>query len=82
MLAVIDFTFVSAEADRLYGRSGHEGVVPIILTKLMFLLFFDDVPGERELMERLPERLDHLWFPGYTLDAPRNPYHLPLFLFT
>ena len=43
MLAVIDFTFVRAEVARCYGRNGHEGVDPIILTKLMFLLFFDDV---------------------------------------
>lgn len=68
MLAVIDFTFVRAEVARFYGRNGNEGVDPIILTKLTFLLFFDDVPSERQLMERLPERLDYLWFLGYTLD--------------
>lgn len=66
--AVIDFTFVRAEVARFYGHNGHEGVDPIILVKLMFLLFFDDVPSERELMDRLPERLDYLWFLGYNLD--------------
>jgi transposase len=65
---VIDFTFVCAEVARFYGKNGNEGVDPIILVKLMFLLFFDDVPSERELMERLPERLDYLWFLGYNLD--------------
>lgn len=74
VLAVIDFTFVRAEVARFYGRNGHEGVDPIILTKLMFLLFFDDVPSERELMERLPERLDYLWFLGYNLDET-TPHH-------
>lgn len=71
---VIDFTFVRAEVARFYGQNGNEGVDPIILAKLMFLLFFDDVPSERELMERLPERLDYLWFLGYNLDE-QTPNH-------
>jgi transposase len=71
---LVDFTFVRAEVARFYGKNGHEGVDPIILVKLMFLLFFDDVPSERELMERLPERLDYLWFLGYSLDE-RTPNH-------
>ena len=71
---VIDFTFVRAEVAQFYGRNGHEGVDPMILVKLMFLLFFDDVPSERELMERLPERLDYLWFVGYSLDE-QTPTH-------
>jgi len=72
--AVIDFTFVRAEVARFYGRNGNEGVDPVILAKLMFLLFFDEVPSERELMERLPERLDYLWFLGYHLDEA-TPNH-------
>ncbi len=72
--ALIDFTFVRAEVARCYGQNGHEGVDPIILVKLMFLLFFDDVPSERELLERLPERLDYLWFLGYSLDEA-TPTH-------
>lgn len=71
---VIDFTFVRAEVARFYGRNGHEGVDPILLAKLMFLLFWDDVPRERELMERLTERLDYLWFLGYNLDET-TPHH-------
>lgn len=71
---VIDFTFVRAEVARFYGINGHEGVDPIILVKLMFLLFFDDVPSERELLERLPERLDDLWFLGYNMDET-TPHH-------
>jgi transposase len=66
--AVIDFTFVRAEVARFYGQNGNVGVDPVVLLKLMFLLFFDDVSSERELMERLPERLDYLWFLGYGLE--------------
>ena len=36
--------------------------------KMMFLLFFDDIASERELMGMIPERLDYMWFLGYGLD--------------
>ena len=71
---VLDFSFVRAEVSGFYGYNGHEGVDPVILVKLMFLLFFEDVPSERELMERLPERLDYLWFLGYNLEE-QTPHH-------
>jgi hypothetical protein len=35
---------------------------------MMFLLFFDDIASERELMEVIGERLDYLWFLDYGLD--------------
>ena len=43
-------------------------VDPEVILKLMFLLFWDDVRSERELMKVLAERLDYLWFIGYGLD--------------
>lgn len=64
----VDFTFARAEVAHLYGGNGNESVDPAILLKMMFLLFYDDVPSERELMNVLPERLDYLWFLGYGLD--------------
>jgi len=64
----VDFTFVRAEVAGLYGENGHESVDPVILLKMMFLLFYDNVPSERELMNVIPERLDYLWFLGYGLD--------------
>ena len=64
----IDFTFIREEVARFYGRRGNESVDPVILLKMMFLLFYDDVPSERELMKVIAERLDYLWFLGYGLD--------------
>jgi transposase len=64
----VDFSFVRTEVARLYGRNGNESVDPVILMKMMFLLFYDNVASERELMEVIPERLDYLWFLGYGLD--------------
>jgi transposase len=51
-----------------YGYNGQVSVDPVLLLKMMFLLFWDDIPSERELMDVIPERLDYLWFLGYGLD--------------
>jgi transposase len=64
----VDFSFVREEVASHYGRNGNESVDPVILMKMMFLLFYDNVASERELMQIIPERLDYLWFLGYGLD--------------
>lgn len=66
--AAIDFTFVRQEVAQFYGHNGNESVDPAVIMKLMFVLFFDNVKSERELMRMLPERLDYLWFLGFGLD--------------
>ena len=58
----LDLSFVRAEVSRCYGCNGHVSVDPVVLVKLMILLFLEDIPSERELMARLGERLDYLWF--------------------
>jgi len=64
----IDFTFIREEVAKFYGKNGHESVDPVILLKMMFLLFYDNVASERELMKIIAERLDYMWFLGYRLD--------------
>jgi transposase len=64
----IDFSFVREEVAHCYGRNGNESVAPEVILKMMFLLFFDEIKSERELMKIIPERLDYLWFLGYGLD--------------
>jgi len=64
----VDFSFVRAEVAGFYGWKGNESVDPEVIMKMMFLLFFDDVPSERKLMSIIPERLDYMWFLGYGLD--------------
>ena len=64
----IDFTFVREEVKGFYGYNGNESVDPAVIMKMMFLLFFDDVASERELMRIIAERLDYMWFLGYGLD--------------
>lgn len=64
----IDFTFVRQEVKGCYGYNGNESVDPAIILKMMYLLFHDNIPSERELMRVIPERLDYMWFLGYGLD--------------
>lgn len=66
----ISFDWVRDEVADCYGRNGNVSVDPVIVMKLMFLLFYDDVRSERELMRIVPERLDYLWFLGLNLDDP------------
>lgn len=66
---VIDFSFVRPAVVEHYGRRGNPSVDPIVLLKLMLILFLENIPSERELMRRLPERLDWLWFCQYDLDS-------------
>ena len=65
---LIDFEFVRGEVKDQYGYNGNVSVDPAIIVKMMFLLFFEDVASERELMRIIPERLDWMWFLGYGLD--------------
>jgi transposase len=66
--AAIDFRFVREEVAQRYGSKGNVSVDPEVIIKMMFLLFFDDVASERELMKVIAERLDYLWLLGYGLE--------------
>ena len=65
---VLDLGFVRGEVAGFYGSNGNVSVDPVIIIKLMLLLFLDDVRSERELMRIVPLRLDYLWFLGYGLE--------------
>lgn len=66
--AVVDFSFVRHEVAHTYGHNGNVSVDPVVILKMIFLLFYDNVSSERELMRIIPERLDYLWFLGYGLN--------------
>jgi transposase len=70
----IDFSFVRREVTELYGGNGHVSIDPEVILKLLFLLFFDDVKSERELMRQVGYRLDYMWFLDFPLDNP-TPNH-------
>jgi transposase len=66
---VIDFDSVRGQVQHLYGKRGNTSVDPAVLMKLMFLLYFENVPSERMLMSKLSSRLDWLLFLGYDFDS-------------
>ena len=66
---LINFDFIYKEVKKTYGKNGNVSVPPPVVLKLMLLLVLYNVRSERELMETLPERLDWLWFLGYTFTS-------------
>ena len=64
----LDLAFVRPEVARFYGTKGNVSEDPVVIVKMMLLLFLDNVRSERELMRIIPERLDYMWFLGYGLD--------------
>jgi transposase len=72
--ATLDLSFVIPLVKDSYGRCGHTSLDPRVIVKLMFLLFYYDVPSERELIAQLPERLDWLWFLDFDLEQ-ETPHH-------
>jgi transposase len=68
--AVCDFTCVRPAVAALYGQRGNPSLDPTLVLKLLFLLFFENVSSERELLRQLPCRLDWLWFLEMDLDSP------------
>ena len=59
VMAKVDFEWVRSEVAQCYGYNGNESVDPAVILKLLFLLFFDGIKSERELMRIVPERLDY-----------------------
>jgi transposase len=64
----LDLDFVRQEVAAKYGRNGQVSVDPVVIMKMMLLLFLDDVKSERELMRIIPLRIDYLYFLGYGLE--------------
>lgn len=74
VLEHVDFQFVRRLVAGFYGAKGHVSEDPVLLLKLMFLLFFDNVSSERELMRQVGYRMDYLWFLGLGVQE-KIPHH-------
>jgi len=64
----LNLEFIREEVAAKYGHNGQVSVDPVVIMKMMLLLFLDDVKSERELMRIIPLRLDYLYFLGYGLE--------------
>jgi len=69
LAAILNLDFVLPAVRGFYGRSGHVSLDPRVIVKMMVLLFYYDIPSERDLLEQLPVRLDWLWFLGFDLET-------------
>src|ERR1700733_11231983 len=65
---MLDLGFVRDEVAGFYGRNGNVSVDPVVIMKMMLLLFLDNVKSERELIRVIPLRIDYLWYLGYGLE--------------
>jgi len=68
--AAVDFGFVRPLVADLYGVRGNPSLDPALVLKLLFLLFYENISSERQLLRQLPQRLDWLWFLEMDLDSP------------
>src|SRR6202043_1514638 len=64
----LELDFVRREVAQFYDTKGNVSEDPVVIMKMMLLLFLDDVKSERELMRIIPLRLDYLYFLGYGLE--------------
>ena len=46
---LVDFNFIRSKVAGLYGTVGNESVDPVVILKLMFLLFYENIKSERAL---------------------------------
>lgn len=74
---ILDLSFIRPLVAGSYGKNGNVSEDPIVIMKLMIILFLENIPSERELMRRLPERLDWLWFCNYDLDDSLPNHSVP-----
>src|SRR4030088_2438553 len=61
----LELEFVRREVAKFYGTKGNVSEDPVVIMKMMLVLFLDNVRSEREVMRIIPERLDYMWFLGY-----------------
>ena len=71
---LLDLSFADALVEGTYGKSGHVSLPPQTILRLLFLLFYYDIPSERELCQQVTYRMDFLWFLDLDLDSSA-PHH-------
>ena len=65
----LELSFVGPAVKHTYGRSGNPSVPPEVIVRMLFLLFYYNIPSERELSEQIGLRLDFLWFLDLDLES-------------
>jgi transposase len=66
----LDLGFVRELVRDAYAESGRPSIDPVVFFKLQFILFFEGLRSERQLMRVVADRLSLRWYLGYDLTEP------------
>ena len=65
---LISFSFVTEEVRDLYSGTGRGSIDPERMFKMLFLMFFNNIPSERELVEQVQVNVLYRYFCDINLD--------------
>jgi len=65
---LVDFSFVTEEVKDLYSDTGRGSIDPERMFKMLFLMFFSNMPSERELVEQVQVNVLYRYFCDINLD--------------
>ena len=65
---LIDFSFVTEEVKDLYSDTGRGSIDPERMFKILFLMFFYNIPSEREIVEHVQVNVLYRYFCDINLD--------------
>jgi len=65
---LVDFSFVTLEVKDLYSYTGRGSIDPERMFKMLFLMFFSNIPSERELVEQVQVNVLYRYFCDINLD--------------
>lgn len=65
---LVDFSFVLKETEGLYSDIGRGSLDPQRMFKLLFLMYFENIPSERELEEQIRVNVLYRWFADINFD--------------
>ncbi len=80
IMKLVDFSFIKAEVRDLYSDVGRGSIDPERMFKMLFLMFFCNIPSERDLAEQIQVNVLYRHFCGINLDE-KIPDHSSFTIF-
>jgi len=79
-MKLVDFSFIKTEVRDLYSDVGRGSIDPERMFKMLFLMFFCNIPSERDLVEQIQVNVLYRYFCGINLDE-KIPDHSSFTIF-
>ena len=80
IMKLVDFSFIKTEVRDLYSDVGRGSIDPERMFKMIFLMFFCNIPSERDLVEQVQVNVLYRYFCGINLDE-KIPDHSSFTIF-